>query len=115
LYAEELSSVEGITLHPEMPWAKCVYWLYSVLINEKRIGITKNKLAEKLQNYGIETRNFFYPLHKMPPYQKYAKPPYPVSSVISKKGLSLPSSVRLNEEDINYITQKIKEALSSNA
>ena len=112
LYAEGLSSIEGITLHPEMPWAKCVYWLYSILINEEKTGITKDKLAEKLQNCGIETRNIFYPLHEMPPYKKYAKLSYPASSAISRKGLSLPSSVKLSEEDITYITQKIKEAIS---
>jgi perosamine synthetase len=111
LYAEELSSIEGITLHPEMPWAKCVYWLYSILINEEKTGITRDKLAEKLQNRGIETRNLFYPLHEMPPYKKYAKPSYAASSAISRKGLSLPSSVKLSEEDIAYIAQKIKEAI----
>jgi perosamine synthetase len=111
LYAEELSSVDGITLHPEMPWAKCVYWLYSILINEEETGINRDKLAEKLQDYGIETRNFFYPLHEMPPYKKYANPSYPASSAISRKGLSLPSALKLGEEDISYIAQKIREAV----
>jgi dTDP-4-amino-4,6-dideoxygalactose transaminase len=31
IYAEE-SSIKDIVSNPEMPWAKCVYWLYSVLI-----------------------------------------------------------------------------------
>jgi len=110
LYEEELSSIKGITLHPEMTWAKCVYWLYSILIDEKIIGITRDEFAEKLKNNGIETRNVFYPLHIMPPYQKYANF-CPTSSNISKRGLSLPSSTKLNEEDITYITQKIKETI----
>jgi len=113
LYAEELSSIEGITLHPEMPWAKCVYWLYSILIDEKKAGMTRDRLVKKLQNYGIETRNFFYPLHEMPPYREYANFSYPASSDISGRGLNLPSSVKLNEEDITYITQKIKEAFKT--
>jgi perosamine synthetase len=71
-----------------------------------------DKVAEKLQNHGIETRNLFYPLHEIPPYQKYANLPYPVSSAISRRGLSLPSSVKLSEEDIVFITQKIKKAIS---
>jgi perosamine synthetase len=111
LYAEGLSSIDGITLHPEMPWAKCVYWLYSILINEEKLGLSRDVLAGKLQRYGIETRNLFYTLHEMPPYRKYANSSYPASSTISRKGLSLPSSVKLNEEDIEYITQKIKEAI----
>ena len=81
------------------------------MINEEKMGMTRDKLAEKLQNYGIETRNLLHPLHEMPPYQKYANLPYPVSSAVSRRGLSLPSSVKLSEEDINYITEKIKEAI----
>ncbi|MBS7634802.1 DegT/DnrJ/EryC1/StrS family aminotransferase [Candidatus Bathyarchaeota archaeon] len=61
----------------------------------------------------METRNFFYPLHEMPPYHRYANPPYPVSLSISREGLSLPSSVKLTEEDVAYISSRIKEAIKS--
>lgn len=111
MYAEELSQINGIILHPEMSWAKCVYWIYSILINRR--DITREEVAEKLEKQGIEIRNFFYPLHEMPPYLRYAKPPY-IASEISRKGLSLPSSVKLTEEDITYIVQKIKEVIKSN-
>jgi perosamine synthetase len=112
IYADELSSIEGIVLHPEMPWARCVYWLYSILIDEGKVKATRDKLAEKLEKDGIETRNFFYPLHEMPIYRKYADFTYPTSSKISKQGLNLPSSVKLSEEDVKYIAQKIKEAVT---
>ena len=55
MVAEELSSVEGIALHPEMPWAKCVYWLYSILIDEEETGLSRDELAQRLQRYGVET------------------------------------------------------------
>jgi perosamine synthetase len=111
-YAKELSSIDGITLHPEMPWAKCIYWLYSILIDEEKTGLSRDELAQKLQSYGIETRNFFYPLHEMPPYQGYARSSCFMSSVISRKGLSLPSSTKLSEENVIYIAQKVREAIS---
>ena len=109
IYEEELSQLECITLHPEMPWAKCVYWLYSILIDENA-KLSREELMRKLESQGIETRNFFYPLHEMPPYLGYAKPPYKASE-ISKRGLNLPSSVKLEEEDVIYIAQRIKEAV----
>ena len=71
--------------------------------------MTRDKLAEKLQDYGTETRNLFHPLHEVPPYQKYANLPYPVSSAISRRRLSLPLSVKLTEEDIVFITRKSKK------
>jgi len=112
IYAEELSSINGITLHPEMPWGKCIYWLYSILIDPEKIRILRDDLAEKLEERGIETRRFFYPLHEMPIYQKYAIDAYPVSSRISKQGLNLPSSVKLLEDEVKYIAQKLKEIIS---
>jgi perosamine synthetase len=112
IYAEELSSLEGILLHPEMPWAKCVYWLYSILIDSERTGITRDELEEKLEEKGIETRKFFYPLHEMPIYKKYANFTYPVSSKVSQQGLNLPSSTKLSEEDVKYIAKTIKEIIS---
>jgi perosamine synthetase len=110
-YTEELSSIDSVTLHPEMHWAKCVYWLYSILIDEEKTGLSKDELAQRLQRYGIETRNLFYPLHEMPPYRGYATSSYPTSSAISRRGLSLPSSVKLEEEDVAFIAQKIREAI----
>jgi perosamine synthetase len=112
VYAEELSSLEGITLHPEMSWAKSVYWLYSILLNEEKIKAPREELANKLGELGIETRKFFYPLHEMPIYQKYAKFNYPVSTEISKRGLNLPSGVKLREEDVKYIAGKVREIVS---
>jgi perosamine synthetase len=94
-----------------MPWAKCVYWLYSILIDEDRINVNKDRITEKLKENGIETRNFFYPLHEMPIYQKYANSTYPISSKISKQGLNLPSGVKLLEKDVRYIARKIKEII----
>jgi len=111
VYAEELSSIEGITLHPEMPWAKCVYWLYSILVDEGKVKITRDVLAEKLEGYGIETRKFFYPLHEMQIYRKYAIFTYSISSKISRQGLNLPSSVKLSNEDVRYIATKIRESI----
>jgi perosamine synthetase len=111
IYAEELSSIEGVTLHPEMPWAKCVYWLYSILIDHKKAKISRDTLSERLKEIGIETRNFFYPLHEMPIYRKYAYCAYPISSQLSGQGMNLPSSVKLSEEDVRYIAGKVRETI----
>jgi len=112
IYAEELSSIEDIILHPEMPWAKCIYWFYSILIDNEKMRMTREELAEKLKENGVETRKFFYPLHEMPIYRKYANFTYPISSKISKRGLNLPSSVKLSGEDVKYIARKIREIVT---
>ena len=111
IYAEELSSVAGITLHPEMSWAKCVFWLYSILIDPNKARIKRDELIEKLEKEGIETRKFFYPLHEMPLYKNYAIFAYPISSEISRHGLNLPSSVKLSEDDVRFIAHEVREII----
>jgi len=105
LYNSFLKNVEGITLAPEMSWAKNVYWMYSILI-EDGFGISRNKLMAELGREGIETRPFFYSVHQLPPY--YRNENYPVAQKLSRKGINLPSAVTLREEEIKYICREIK-------
>jgi perosamine synthetase len=107
-YNSSLKNIQGVTLPPEMPWAKNVYWLYSILIDAKKYGMTRDKLIKKLAEKGIETRQFFYPMHIMPPYKKYTiNRNFPIAEKLARKGINLPSSVKLNEKEIEEIAQLI--------
>jgi perosamine synthetase len=108
-YSEQLRELEEkglIKLHPEMNWAHCVFWIYSILI-EENFGLTSDKLAKKLEEGGVETRPFFNPLHLMPPYASLQNKELKVAEKISKKGINLPSGVSLRETDLNKIGQII--------
>jgi len=107
IYAEELEDIPGITLHPEMPWAKCVYWLYSILINPRDYGRSRDQLMTYLAKHGVETRHFFYPLHEMPPFKTKKK--YPTSTYLSRHGISLPSGPKIDDEDIKYVCSLIRK------
>jgi len=106
LYNSLLKDVNGITPPPKADWAKNVYWMYTVLV-EDGFGVDRNELMKALEAKGIETRPVFYLITDMPPYKSNEK--FPVASEISRKGISLPSSVNLKDEEINYIVDCIKE------
>jgi perosamine synthetase len=108
LYNSFLSGIEGLVLHPEMSWAKNVYWLYSILINEKEFGANRDHLMVKMAENGVETRRFFYPIHLMPPYKKYvSRYDFNIADELSARGINLPSSIKLTEENIKEIAQII--------
>lgn len=108
IYESFLKNVQGVALHPEMPWAKNVYWLYSILIDGKSYGISRDELMNKLAENGVETRRFFYPMHLMPPYKRYAvNCHFPITEKLSSSGINLPSSVKLTEKDIYEVAQII--------
>ncbi len=105
IYNEFLKDIEGVVLPPEMPWAKNVYWMYSILV-EDIFGMGRNDLLEKLAKSGIDNRPFFYPIHSMPPYKENSH--YPVAEDLSAKGLNLPSSVKLSEIDLRKIANVLR-------
>ncbi len=100
---KDLADQRVLTLHPEMPWAKCVYWMYSILV-EDELGITRDGLIQLLEKSGIETRPFFYPLHVLPPHKAYDDA-LNLSKSISMKGLNLPSSTTLEKNEVEYIVE----------
>ena len=106
-YSEELKGLEEkelITLHPEMPWAKCAYWMYCILVEDK-FGMSRDELMKRLEEKEIETRPFFYPVHIMPPHKNNEK--FPVAEELSRKGINLPSAVNLTEEMIMRVVDAI--------
>ena len=114
LYNKYLSKIPGITLPPEEPWAKNVYWMYGILI-EPEFGMSMPELREELEKRGIETRAFFIPMHSQPVYKKKdprfpdTKGKYPVSDELSKKGFYLPSASTLKKFQIRYIAKTIRD------
>lgn len=103
LYQKYLNNVPGIEFPFFDPRCFNVPFRINILIENPQT------LLEFLEKQGIETKRFFYPLHLQPPYN--IKGNFPNSIVIYEKGLSLPSSVTLTEEEIQYICEEIKEFL----
>lgn len=107
-YEQALADIPGISLPPEAEWAKNVYWLYSILVDEQQFGMSRDDLIALLTENGFETRPFFPPVHTQP---IYASPIHlPVAERLSKTGLNLPSAVNLNVSDIQRIANVIRRA-----
>ncbi len=111
LYNTLLSGIPEITLPIEKNRAKSVYWMYSILLKDKE---GRDRMMAHLKENGVDTRPFFYPIHIMPPYRKFApdNESFSVAEDISERGLMLPSSAGLKNEEIEYIAALIKEIKS---
>lgn len=109
LYKKQLKKlVPLITLPPEEKWAKNIYWMYSILINGKgKKGRTY--LMKELKRRGVETRPFFFPIHRLKRfgYQDHL----PVAEYLGNTGINLPSSATVTDEQVKYISNQIIEVL----
>ncbi len=98
-YAEALHSVPGITLMPEAPWARSIFWMYTVLIDEAGYGMDSRALLKRLGQVGIEARPLWQPLHLSAVHRGTQTNACPVSERLYRDALSLPSSVGLTQAD----------------
>jgi perosamine synthetase len=110
-YHEFLRDVPGISLPPEQDWAESVFWLYTVLVDEQRFGMDRDGLMAALAQQGIETRPVFYPVHTQPIYNTGQC--LPVAEELSRRGLSLPSAVTMQSQDIERVCSIIRELADS--
>ena len=111
-YSSLLEEIDGLTLPVEMDYAKNVYWMYGLLVEEKKFGMTRDELMDELSKKGIETRCFFVPMNKQPVFLKmelFKNESCPVAEDLARRGLYLPSSPNLTEDQIVYIFDNIKQ------
>jgi perosamine synthetase len=104
-YNKFLRDTRDIILPAEMPWAKNVYWAYSILVKR---GL-RDRMVEVMKNSGIETRPFSYPLNELPMYKSQYK--LPIAKDISNRGISLPSGISLTENQIRFVAKAVKNTV----
>ena len=115
-YFEKLKNNKNIYM-PEGSriYAKNIYWVIAIVITNKDLKIDAKQLMKKLLNYGIQTRPFFWPMHKQSVFRKKNKISisgnYKNSEYISKYGLYLPSSLDIKSNQINFICDKLNSIL----
>jgi perosamine synthetase len=113
LYTEALEDIDDITLPIEQPNCTNVYWMYSIVLPD---NVNRNKVMAILdQQYNIETRPMFSPLHLQPIYRYlgYVQGDFPISEWLGDQGMNLPSSTSLTPDDIEYIASTLKQVLVS--
>lgn len=107
LYNDLLKRIPGIKLPPEEPWARNVFWMYSILVGQE-FGVSRDALMEHLKSRGIDSRPFFHPIHTLPPYHDGQS--LPVAERLAQQGMNLPSAVTLTDKDIRRVVHAISEA-----
>lgn len=111
-YNELLAKQKDVTLPVEEPWAKNVYWMYGILI-EDSFGVNKDDLMGMLREKGVDTRSFFCPMSLQPAYRGSdprfpdVTGDYPASVDLWNRGLYLPSGLGLTESQLEEVVEKL--------
>jgi len=111
-YNSMLKDIPGLTLPVEKPWAKNVYWMYCIVV-EDEFGISRDELMAGLLEKGIETRTMFIPMNQQPAFHKLGlfkdkKDRCPVAEELGRRGLYLPSGIGLTDKQLEYVGEAVK-------
>ena len=108
LYNQYLRNCKNIFIQPmKLDYADNIYWVYGVLLKDK-LHNKKNIIQKELLKNNIETRPFFWPMHKQKVFKKmgmFKNERYPVAENLSKNGFYLPSGLGLKNTQIKHISK----------
>ena len=93
---------------------KHAYHLYTILIDEKRTGISRDEFLNKMQSKNIGTGVHYLSIPEHPYYQRtYGWKPedYPNAMRIGRQTVSLPLSPKLTNKNIQDVTDTVKNIL----
>ena len=114
IYNKELSNIEMFyTPLDEQEYAKNIYWVYGLVL-KRNSNISLSTFMKKLMNEGVETRNFFWPLHQQPILKKmgfFKKIKLPVAEYLGRNGLYLPTGLSLTTSQQKFVINKVKKIM----
>lgn len=112
-YEARLSEIAGV----EVPFVESnttrMSWFVYVIRFDKKVP--RNELAKRLEARGIPVRPYFLPIH-LQPYmiEKYGwrEGDFPVTEDLGRRGLAIPFSGVMTEEQVEYVCTIMREELT---
>jgi perosamine synthetase len=108
-YTEAFREVPGITPMREAPWASSIFWMYTILLDEKIYGQDSRALLRRLAERGIQARPLWQPLHRSKVYQRAQVCGGEVALELNRRALSLPCSVGLTDDSQLAVIEAVSE------
>ena len=101
LYKEYLADLPNIKIVQPIEGSGHIPFRVAIIFDEEI-----SKIESYLSDSGVETRTFFYPLHKQPCYSESGD--FSDSNYVYDHGLCMPSYPELEREKIEYVCDLIK-------
>jgi len=108
IYRKELQGVKGISIPFLTFKGNPSYHLFPILLAP---SVNRNKVMERLKDFGIQTSVHYPPVHLFSLYRKrfgYKMGMLPETEEVSEREVTLPLHPRMTEKDVKWIVKKVK-------
>ena len=107
-YRERLGPIEQVTLF-EADLDDCAPWFVDILVDSRG---TRDDLIVHLKEAGIGSRKFYPPINSQEPFRHFPEGSFPVSEDRAPRGLWLPSSIGISDEQIERVCKAVETFFS---
>jgi dTDP-4-amino-4,6-dideoxygalactose transaminase len=115
-FREELGSLPGIGFQKVNPGDRCSYKDFSITVDVRAFGLSRDGLAKALAAENIDSRKYYDPpVHRQSAYQQFAPPPgkLPHTDLLAATSLSIPIWSSMKDEVILGIGRAIQRIHAS--
>ena len=112
IYDGAFKNINGFIIPPKRKKIRNAYHLYPLLIDFKKMKVTKSYFFNKLKEKNIHLQVHYTPIHTQPFYKKkfgFKKKAFPNSLKFYEKSVSLPIYYGLKDKEIYKIIKYIKK------
>jgi dTDP-4-amino-4,6-dideoxygalactose transaminase len=113
-YETHLSKIPGVEVPIVEPSTTRMSWFVYVVRFDAKID--RDALAKRLEEKGVPARPYFLPIHLQPYMTErfgFREGDFPVTEDLGKRGLALPFSGVMTEEQVDYVCRSIREVLGA--
>jgi len=111
-YAARLKNIAGVEVPVVVPNTTRVSWFVYVI--RLAAGLDRDAIANRLEERRIPVRPYFLPIH-LQPYMvekfAYQAGDFPVTEDLGRRGLALPFSGMMSEEQVDLVCRTLAECL----
>ncbi|MFA4905569.1 MAG: LegC family aminotransferase [Candidatus Margulisiibacteriota bacterium] len=107
-YYIDLGAIKGLTMPADINGSESINWLFTILIDKRKYGLSSRQLLRELKKQGIQSRPFWHPLHSQKPFKDCQAYNIKVANLLYRDGLSLPSSVGLQNHEQDRVIRVIR-------
>jgi Predicted pyridoxal phosphate-dependent enzyme apparently involved in regulation of cell wall biogenesis len=114
-YRQEFAEVTALTMNPRETWAEPVVSMACAVVRDWSAA-KRDEVIAVLREAEIDTRPFFVPLGKLPPYEAARQvgvdEEYAARAVVlGGAGMTLPSGATLHRDDVALVAAHLKQAI----
>nr|WP_315023618.1 LegC family aminotransferase [uncultured Aminipila sp.] len=108
IYKEEMKDVQGVHILPFKEGIRSNHWFYSLYIDDKRFGESRDELMHRLIQNGVQCRPIWKLIHTLEPY--LSSQHYEIEKAIDYADhiLNVPCSTNLTAEEVKFVCDMIK-------